>query len=106
MASHYERLIRVISRHTDTSASTRVPPDVADAAKELLKERRWTVFDFLRACLITLVEKPDEMLAYVQANRAPKAKGRPRKTAREALAAGEGKPETRASRAMRAKPAE
>lgn len=101
MASHYEMLFSVISRHADTSESTRVPPEVSTAAREELKARGWTVFEFLGACLATVVRRPAELLALIEPNRPePKPRGRPRKTARETLAAADGKPEGRASKAM------
>ncbi len=69
----------MISRHVDQSHSTRVPPEVGDAAKDLLKERGWTVFSFLNACLHALVDKPDKVLALVGKYRTEKPKGRPRR---------------------------
>lgn len=102
MASHYEMLFCVISRHTDTSESTRVPPEVSTAAREELKARGWTVFEFLGACLATVVRRPAELLTLIEPNRpAPKPKGRPPKSARETFAAAEVQPESRASKAMR-----
>jgi hypothetical protein len=79
MASHYERLICVNSRHADTSASTRVPPDVHAAALDALKAPGWSLFEFLRACLFTLVRKPEETIAFVRDGYTPKKVGRPRK---------------------------
>jgi hypothetical protein len=82
MASHYERLFGVISRHADRSESTRVPPEVSDAARAELEARGWTVFEFLGACLATVARRPTELIAMVESNRpAKKPKGRPRKAA-------------------------
>ncbi len=63
----------------DQSHSTRVPPDIGDAAKALLKDRGWTPFSFLSACLHALVDKPDKVLALVGRYKTEKPKGRPRK---------------------------
>lgn len=80
MASHYEMLFCVISRHTATSESTRVPPEVSTAARAELDARDWTVFEFLGACLATVARRPTELLALVEPNRpAKKPRGRPRK---------------------------
>ncbi len=77
MASHYERLIPVNSRHSDTSASTRVSPEVHAAAMAELKARGWTLFEFLRACLVTLARRPEETVACVKDGYSPKKVGRP-----------------------------
>lgn len=107
MASHYEMLFCVISRHTDTSESTRVPPEVSTAAREELKARGWTVFEFLGACLATAARRPAELLALIEPNRpAPKPKGRPPRSAREVFKAAEVAPIKRAMKRPPAKSAE
>lgn len=73
----------MISRHTDSSASTRVPPEIHAAAMVELKARGWTLFEFLRACLVTLTRKPDETVAFVKDGYSPKRVGRPRKSGQD-----------------------
>ncbi len=70
----------MISHHKDQSHSTRVPPEIGDAAGRLLEDRGWTVFGFLRACLNAVTKDPDKVLALVEPYQlAKKSRGRPRK---------------------------
>jgi hypothetical protein len=80
MASHYERLILVISRHLDRSASTRVPHAVYEAADAALEARGWTMWQLLHACITVAARRPGELLALVAESKpARKPQGRPRK---------------------------
>ncbi|GGM53748.1 hypothetical protein ACFFX1_54700 [Dactylosporangium sucinum] len=94
----------MISRHTDKTESTRVPPEVSDAARAELETRGWTVFEFLAACLTALTRQPSELMAVVERHKPePKPKGRPRKTAREMFDTAEGRQQGPAAKAMRAR---
>jgi hypothetical protein len=66
----------VSSRHRDRSESTRVPGDIADAARAALPAGK-SIHAFLAACLVALARDRDGMLALIEGAWLAKPKGRP-----------------------------
>ncbi len=60
----------------------RIPVDIADGVREVLKARGWTVEQFVVAALATALEDPAPVLALIEDRKPAKLPaGRPRKAA-------------------------
>lgn len=72
----------MVSRSSDKTESVRVTQAESDAAREALRDSRWDIGDVLRAVVVALGRRRDEVLDFLQPDlREKKKAGRPRKAA-------------------------